>query len=72
MDKCITVEHIAKYAGCPIPDTDSDGINDENDKCPAVAGVAKYEGCPVPDTDGDGVNDETDKCPTQEAHQIMQ
>lgn len=55
---------LAKYNGCPVPDTDKDGINDENDKCPNVAGVARYEGCPVPDGDGDGVNDEEDKCPT--------
>ncbi len=53
----------AKYNGCPIPDTDGDGINDENDKCPTVAGTAKYEGCPIPDTDGDGINDENDRCP---------
>ena len=54
---------LAKYSGCPIPDTDKDGINDEQDKCPDKAGVAKYEGCPVPDTDGDGLNDESDACP---------
>lgn len=59
-----TVAGTAKYHGCPIPDTDHDGINDEEDKCPTVAGVAKYQGCPIPDTDNDGVNDEEDKCPT--------
>jgi outer membrane protein OmpA-like peptidoglycan-associated protein len=46
-----------------VPDTDSDGINDENDNCPAIAGVAKYNGCPAPDTDGDGIDDDADKCP---------
>jgi outer membrane protein OmpA-like peptidoglycan-associated protein len=56
---------VAKYQGCPVPDTDKDGINDEEDKCPNVAGVARYQGCPVPDTDGDGVNDEEDKCPNE-------
>ena len=30
----------AKYNGCPIPDTDKDGINDEEDKCPSQAGPA--------------------------------
>jgi hypothetical protein len=25
---------LQKYAGCPIPETDGDGINDELDKCP--------------------------------------
>ena len=63
-DKCPTVKGSAKYQGCPIPDTDKDGVNDEEDKCPTVAGVARYQGCPVPDTDNDGINDEEDKCPT--------
>ena len=52
-----------KYKGCPIPDTDKDGINDEQDKCVEIAGIARHNGCPVPDTDSDGVNDEEDKCP---------
>jgi outer membrane protein OmpA-like peptidoglycan-associated protein len=56
---------LAKYAGCPIPDTDKDGINDEQDKCPTVAGLSRYNGCPIPDTDKDGVNDEVDACPTE-------
>ena len=59
-----TVKGLAKYQGCPIPDTDGDGINDEEDKCPTVPGLARYQGCPIPDTDGDGINDEEDKCPT--------
>ena len=46
-----------------MPDSDGDGINDDNDKCADVKGVARYQGCPVPDTDKDGVNDEDDKCP---------
>jgi outer membrane protein OmpA-like peptidoglycan-associated protein len=58
------VPGLAKYQGCPIPDTDKDGINDEEDKCPQVPGLARYQGCPIPDGDGDGVNDEEDKCPT--------
>lgn len=63
-DKCPDVAGLAKYSGCPIPDTDGDAINDEEDKCPTVAGLRKYNGCPIPDTDGDGINDEMDKCPT--------
>jgi outer membrane protein OmpA-like peptidoglycan-associated protein len=59
------VAGIAKYQGCPVPDTDGDGINDEEDKCPDVAGVARYQGCPISDTDKDGVNDEEDKCPNE-------
>jgi outer membrane protein OmpA-like peptidoglycan-associated protein len=56
---------LAKYQGCPIPDTDGDGINDEEDKCPNTAGLARYQGCPIPDKDADGINDEEDKCPDQ-------
>ena len=63
-DKCPDVAGLAKYHGCPIPDTDGDGMNDEADKCPTIAGIAKYNGCPIPDTDGDGINDDADKCPT--------
>ncbi|OSZ77104.1 hypothetical protein CAP36_11850 [Chitinophagaceae bacterium IBVUCB2] len=48
-----------------IPDSDGDGINDNEDKCPNQPGLAKYNGCPVPDSDGDGINDELDKCPNQ-------
>ena len=63
-DACPNQKGIAKYRGCPIPDTDSDGINDEQDQCPSTEGIAKYKGCPIPDTDKDGINDEQDKCPT--------
>jgi hypothetical protein len=45
-----------------IPDSDGDGINDEDDKCPLTAGLLKYHGCPIPDSDGDGINDEEDSC----------
>ena len=63
-DACPNQKGIAKYRGCPIPDTDNDGINDEQDQCPSTDGIAKYKGCPIPDTDKDGINDEQDKCPT--------
>ena len=36
----------ARYEGCPIPDTDEDGINDEVDKCPTDKGIAGNNGCP--------------------------
>jgi len=55
---------VVRYGGCPIPDTDKDGINDEEDKCPSVVGLARYQGCPTPDSDKDGISDEDDKCPT--------
>ncbi|MBS1563765.1 MAG: OmpA family protein, partial [Bacteroidetes bacterium] len=63
-DACPLVPGLARYQGCPVPDTDRDGINDEEDKCPHTPGVARYQGCPIPDTDKDGVNDEEDRCPT--------
>ena len=30
-----TKKGFARYQGCPIPDTDNDGVNDEEDKCPS-------------------------------------
>ncbi len=44
------------------PDTDKDGIFDEDDLCPTEPGPASTMGCP--DTDGDGVADKDDACPT--------
>jgi len=41
------VAGVARYQGCPIPDTDRDGVNDEVDKCPNEAGPASNFGCPV-------------------------
>jgi outer membrane protein OmpA-like peptidoglycan-associated protein len=64
LDKCPNEKGIAKYFGCPIPDTDKDSVTDDIDKCPNEPGSKKYNGCPIPDTDKDGVNDEVDKCPT--------
>ncbi|MEO8404784.1 MAG: OmpA family protein, partial [Chitinophagaceae bacterium] len=49
--------------GCPIPDTDKDNINDEEDKCPTQPGPVSNQGCPLVDSDGDGIPDPDDKCP---------
>ena len=49
MDKCPTVSGVARYQGCPIPDTDGDGVNDEEDKCINEKGPASNFGCPVID-----------------------
>ena len=38
---------MAKYHGCPIPDSDMDGVNDEVDRCPNQPGPADNQGCPV-------------------------
>lgn len=56
----------SKYRATEVvtpPDSDGDGIPDDQDKCPNTPGLAKYNGCPIPDSDNDGVNDELDKCP---------
>ncbi|HNF44671.1 MAG TPA: OmpA family protein, partial [Ferruginibacter sp.] len=41
---------VARYQGCPVPDTDGDGVNDEEDKCKTEKGPADNYGCPVIDT----------------------
>ena len=51
---------MAEFNGCP--DTDGDGIKDEDDACPDVPGPLVNNGCP--DTDGDGLFDFIDDCPT--------
>lgn len=43
------------------PDSDGDGVPDEEDLCPNIAGLKEFTGCP--DTDGDGIHDVLDKCP---------
>ncbi len=49
------------HKGCP--DSDKDGLYDNEDKCPREAGPVENQGCPWPDTDGDGVLDKDDACP---------
>ncbi|MBC8033221.1 MAG: OmpA family protein [Chitinophagaceae bacterium] len=38
---------VARMQGCPVPDSDGDGINDEEDKCAAIRGVPENNGCPA-------------------------
>ncbi len=45
----------------PLPDSDNDGLTDNEDECPHIAGPAHLNGCP--DSDGDGINDKNDACP---------
>ena len=45
--------------GCP--DTDGDGVADNEDACPEVFGLKEFNGCP--DTDEDGITDAQDECP---------
>ena len=58
--------------GCPlvIPDSDDDGVPDDDDACPGTAAgvVVNETGCvplppPPPDNDGDGVVNADDNCP---------
>jgi outer membrane protein OmpA-like peptidoglycan-associated protein len=48
----------------PIPDSDSDGIQDNRDRCPNTPVGAQVDGrgCPS-DEDGDGVPNGVDRCP---------
>lgn len=46
------------------PDTDMDGIIDEEDMCPTLAGDETAKGCP--DRDGDTITDSGDRCPADE------
>lgn len=53
---------IAELAPTPlIPDSDNDGLLDNEDDCPSIAGPAMFNGCP--DSDGDGISDKDDTCP---------
>ncbi|MFZ9028266.1 MAG: OmpA family protein, partial [Crocinitomicaceae bacterium] len=54
-----TVPGIEAFKGCP--DTDGDGIKDDEDACPEVPGPLVNNGCP--DTDNDGLFDFIDNCP---------
>ncbi|HNU88396.1 MAG TPA: OmpA family protein [Ferruginibacter sp.] len=45
-DKCPGHKGTAKYGGCPVPDSDGDGVNDDADKCPFVEGPVTNNGCP--------------------------
>ena len=49
------------------PDTDGDGILNDDDACPEVAedpdGYKDEDGCPELDNDRDGLNDDCDQCP---------
>lgn len=49
------------HGGCP--DTDGDGIYDNEDACVEVRGLVENKGCPYADKDGDGIKDTEDACP---------
>ena len=53
------------YNVTPVqPDSDGDGVVDNDDLCPTQGGIVGADGCPL-DSDGDGVVDNDDLCPTQ-------
>lgn len=43
---CIEQAGVLRYRGCPIPDSDKDGVNDEEDNCVQVFGLRSNQGCP--------------------------
>ena len=57
--------------GCPDPDNDGDGVNDDMDQCPMfeasedIDGYKDDDGCPDPDNDQDNILDIVDRCPSQ-------
>ena len=49
-------------------DSDSDGINDNDDDCPNTFGPQDNDGCPYPDDpDRDNIRGNKDKCPNEYA-----
>ena len=46
MDECPKIKGLPTNSGCPLPDSDNDGIVDAADKCPSVAGLESNNGCP--------------------------
>jgi len=55
------VTPVVAQDGCPVLDSDRDGLLDPDDRCPDDAGV-EPDGCPIPDLDGDGIVDPQDAC----------
>ncbi|MES1159174.1 MAG: OmpA family protein [Bacteroidota bacterium] len=51
LDACPLVAGSQLYKGCPIPDRDKDGVNDEEDKCPDIPGDKSNAGCPLVQND---------------------
>jgi outer membrane protein OmpA-like peptidoglycan-associated protein len=68
-DRCPNAPGPAENHGCPILDSDGDGIPDDVDKCRDQPedkdGFQDEDGCPDPDNDGDGLIDTVDKCPNE-------
>jgi len=59
VDKCPTVPGLGTKDGCPLKDSDGDGIPDDQDLCPTVPqGINGKIGCPDPDPDKDGFCDQ--------------
>jgi outer membrane protein OmpA-like peptidoglycan-associated protein len=63
-DKCPGTPRGTKVTtfGCP-PDTDFDGIYDDDDQCVNEPGPKDNRGCPYGDKDKDGILDKDDDCP---------
>jgi len=78
-DKCPDEPGPKETQGCPLVDSDGDGLYDpgqglpadQEDKCPSEPGPKELQGCPAKDTDKDGFFDPgqglkpEDKCPQE-------
>jgi outer membrane protein OmpA-like peptidoglycan-associated protein len=50
------VKGTAERKGCPVPDRDADGVEDEQDACPDEPGTAELKGCkPKVELKADGI-----------------
>jgi outer membrane protein OmpA-like peptidoglycan-associated protein len=45
-DACPTVAGDINFNGCPVPDSDGDGVLDTEDKCTTEPGTKENHGCP--------------------------
>ncbi|HKH60879.1 MAG TPA: OmpA family protein, partial [Flavitalea sp.] len=45
-DMCPDKAGLPEFNGCPVPDSDGDGLNDKEDKCPQEKGLIDNSGCP--------------------------
>jgi outer membrane protein OmpA-like peptidoglycan-associated protein len=62
-DACPNEKGLRENKGCPITDSDNDGLLDKDDDCPTLKGPKENKGCPYADTDKDGLFDKEDECP---------
>jgi large repetitive protein len=66
LDRCPAEAGPADNQGCPLKDSDGDGLLDNADQCPQqpedLDMFEDQDGCPDLDNDKDGIPDEKDQC----------